>query len=291
MLTTTAPTIRIANSSRLFKQSNQFISPRSILLQTKAAVQQRNKKIRTTRPNSSPNLVKLLQTYTTSTPSPFLPTKFRSDHSNPTIDPAKVRWRAPRLKAQARALLCKQAFHWRILRHIFNLVPDSLDNIKQLQGLPRSTRNLLNQKPNFYDGSLTIDEFRQIQQDPVPKLIELFGGEERLTVKDKRLLGLFQPPKNPVKSSAAILPTSTPTDLDRDPINIPPRYSVPSIIPNAFGPYIGRRKPFKGKIRERNRQSKISEITQKMVKMDDRIQSYRKEWKAVKEKSKPALPF
>ncbi|EFP82366.1 hypothetical protein PGT21_025781 [Puccinia graminis f. sp. tritici] len=82
MLSTTAP-----NSSRLLKQSNQFISPHSILLQTKKAVQQRLKKIRTTRPNNLPSLLKILLSTTTTYSkdqglggeSPFLPTKFRSD--------------------------------------------------------------------------------------------------------------------------------------------------------------------------------------------------------------------
>ncbi|KAA1079846.1 hypothetical protein PGT21_025734 [Puccinia graminis f. sp. tritici] len=286
MLSTTAPTIRIANSSRLLKQSNQFISPHSILLRTKKAVQQRLKKIRTTRPNNSPSLLKILLSTTTTYSkdqglggeSPFLPTKFRSDHSNPTIDPAKVRWRAPIIKAQARAQICKQAFHWRILRYVFNLTADSLGPTggNQQKKMSRSTKNLLGQQPNFYDGSLSLEEFKQIPTDPVPKVIELLGGEDRLTVKDKRLLGLFQQPKdfikpvlNSVSSSAAA------ASPQHDPLT-QPRYSSPTLVPHSFGPYIGRRKPFKGKIRQRNREAKVAEVTQKMVKMDDRIQSYRK---------------
>lgn len=300
MLSTTAPTIRIANSSRLLKQSNQFISPHSILLRTKKAVQQRLKKVRTTRPNNSPSLLKILSTSTySSVPedrgSPFLPTKFRSDHSNPTIDPAKVRWRAPIIKAQARAQICKQAFHWRILRYVFNLTADSLgrtgDQQKRENNLARSTRNLLAQQPNFYDGSLSLEEFKQIPNDPVPKVIALLGGEDRLTVKDKRLLGLFQQPKDFIKPVLNNTTTSSPSVSPEQDFLTQPRYSIPTLVPHSFGPYIGRRKPFKGKIRQRNREAKVAEVTQKMVKMDDRIQSYRKEWKIVKEKSKPALPF
>ncbi|OAV92295.1 hypothetical protein PTTG_03941 [Puccinia triticina 1-1 BBBD Race 1] len=293
MLSSSAPTARIANSSRLLKQSNQFISPHSLLLRTRSAVQQRARKTRTTRPSRSPSLLAILTQHTASKPpssSPFLPTKFRSEHSNPAIDPAKVRWRPPLLKAQARAMICKQAFHWRILRYIFNLSADALDPQKTpRESLPRSTRNLLAQKPNFYDGSLTLHEFAQIPADPVPRLVELLGGPERLSVKDKRLLGLFQAPKDIAKPVSS---TTTPAEPHQDqPIRSNPRYSTPTLIPQAFGPYIGRRKPFKGKIRERHREAKVAEVTQKMVKMDDRIQTYRKEWRVVKEKSKPALPF
>ncbi|PLW57316.1 hypothetical protein PCANC_02416 [Puccinia coronata f. sp. avenae] len=304
MLTTTAPTMRTANASRVLKQSNQFISPHSVLLRTKTAVLQRAKKVRTVRPRGSPSLATLLSTYGTSgqqdkKPSPFLPTKFRSGHSSPLIHPDKVRWRAPLFKAQARALLCKQAFHWRILRHIFNLTPDAF---QKKHTLPRSAQNLLKQQPNFYDGSLSIDEYRKILHDPVPKLIALFGGQDRLTIKDKRLLGLFQPPKDVAKRTALSSPphpAAVPPqeqeqqqlDNAHDPIRVPPRYAPPTLVPHAFGPYVGRRKPFKGKIRERNRDAKVAQVTQKMVKMDDRIQAYRNEWKIVKEKSKPALPF
>lgn len=292
--------MRISNSARSLKQSNQFLSPHSILLQSKSAVQQRLKKVRTVRPNRSPSLVKVLSTYSDlgARPSPFLPTKFRSDHSNPAIDPSKVRWRGPIIKAQARAQLCKQAFHWRILKYIFNLPTDSSIDPRSRDLIPESTsksaRNLLKQKPDFYDGSLSLEEFQEIKDDPVPKLVELFGGEERLSVKDRRLLGLLRPAQNfarvvTVKPTNPTSPTTT--DSARPSIHLPPRYSVPTLLPHAFGPYIGRRKPFKGKTRQRNREAKVSEITQKMVKMDDRVEAYRKEWRAVREKSKPSLPF
>ncbi|POW04715.1 hypothetical protein PSTT_10213 [Puccinia striiformis] len=145
-------------------------------------------------------------------------------------------------------------------------------------------------KPNFYDGSLTIPEFRQIKEDPVPKLIELFGGENRLSIKDKRLLGLYQPPKNitkPVTHHQVEHEEEEEETMDKQ-----PRYSRASIVPNSFGPYIGRRKPFKGKIRQRNREDKVAQVSAKMNKMDDRVQSYRKVgMEIVKEKSKPSLPF
>ncbi|POW13253.1 hypothetical protein PSHT_07819 [Puccinia striiformis] len=262
MLSAAAPTARIANSARTLKQSNQRKQPRN----------RGTRSYERSRPNRSPSL------------SPFLPTKYRSDHTNSIINPDKIRWRAPVIKAQARAILCKQAFHWRILQHIYQLNDQNQQSLSN-----KSTKNLLKQKPNFYDGSLTIPEFRQIKEDPVPKLIELFGGENRLSIKDKRLLGLYQPPKNitkPVTHHQVEREEEEEETMDKQ-----PRYSRASIVPNSFGPYIGRRKPFKGKIRQRNREDKVAQVSAKMNKMDDRVHSYRKEWRIVKEKSKPSLPF
>ncbi|KAH9451478.1 hypothetical protein Pst134EA_025432 [Puccinia striiformis f. sp. tritici] len=283
MLSAAAPTARIANSARTLKQSNQFISAHSLLTQTRAATKQRNKIIRTIRPNRSPNLVELLSR--NHAQSPFLPTKYRSDHTNSIINPDKIRWRAPVIKAQARAILCKQAFHWRILQHIYQLNDQNQQSLSN-----KSTKNLLKQKPNFYDGSLTIPEFRQIKEDPVPKLIELFGGENRLSIKDKRLLGLYQPPKN-ITKPVTHHQVNDQEEEEEETMDKQPRYSRASIVPNSFGPYIGRRKPFKGKIRQRNREDKVAQVSAKMNKMDDRVHSYRKEWRIVKEKSKPSLPF
>ncbi|KAI7933536.1 hypothetical protein MJO28_017593 [Puccinia striiformis f. sp. tritici] len=56
-----------------------------------------------------------------------------------------------------------------------------------------------------------------------------------------------------------------------------PRHSKASIIPNSFGPFIGRSKPCKRKIRQRNREDKVAQVSVKIIKTKDCIHSYAKE--------------
>ncbi|POW10743.1 hypothetical protein PSHT_08657 [Puccinia striiformis] len=48
------------------------------------------------------------------------------------------------------------------------------------------------------------------------------------------------------------------------------------IIPNSFGPFIGRSKPCKRKIRQRNREDKVAQVSVKIIKTEDCIHSYAK---------------
>ncbi|KAI9602944.1 hypothetical protein H4Q26_002252 [Puccinia striiformis f. sp. tritici PST-130] len=48
------------------------------------------------------------------------------------------------------------------------------------------------------------------------------------------------------------------------------------IIPNSFGPFIGRSKPCKRKIRQRNREDKVAQVSVKIIKTKDCIHSYAK---------------
>ncbi|KAG0146596.1 hypothetical protein CROQUDRAFT_657245 [Cronartium quercuum f. sp. fusiforme G11] len=277
MISATAPYVRLPKPNLVLKQSSQFISAHALPIQSALAKARRSKVTRTNRPKSVPSLVELLKKYPSAADSPlstnhspFLPSKYRAGHENAAVRPGQIRWRAPELKASARTSLCKQAFHWRLLKYILKVDEQNFTTTKN------------SSPPNFYKGNLSLDEYEAIKEDPVPRLINLLGGEERLKIRDKRYLGLETRPTivarsviNPPKPT--LLPTL-------------PRYSKPTILPR-FGPYEGRRKAFKGKIRERERDNKVADVRAKMEAMETRVANYRKEWKLNREKAKPALPF
>lgn len=258
MISPSAPYIRLPKPNLILKQSSQFVSAHALPLQSALAKARQAKAIAPprARPKSIPSLVEIFKRYPSSetlstNSSPFLASKYRAGHENPAIRPGQIRWRAPILKASARTTLCKQAFHWRLLKHIIKPSTSSVAHT------------------GFYNGSLSAEEFEEIREDPVPRLINLLGGETRLTARDRRYLGLETASKSEVVRQVRRV---DPAPLAFDSL---PRYSKPTIVP-GFGPYEGRRKAFKGKIRERERESKVAEVRTKMESMEVRIANYRK---------------
>ncbi|KAI7935131.1 hypothetical protein MJO29_016394, partial [Puccinia striiformis f. sp. tritici] len=96
--------------------------------------------------------------------------------------------------------------------------------------------------------------------------------ENRLTIKDKRRLGPCQLPKNITRPIVQQLDKED----QEETMEKQPRHSKASIIPNSFGPFIGRSKPCKRKIRQRNREDKVAQVSVKIIKTKDCIHSYAK---------------
>ncbi|CAH7667569.1 hypothetical protein BY996DRAFT_6960981 [Phakopsora pachyrhizi] len=324
-----------SNQSRLLrpalikKQSQQFISPKSLELSTRRVRLQRirvksleSETIK--EPKSSISLVKLFDRFKdpSQRSSPFLPQSYRFGHENSLVEPGKVRRRAPILKSQARVILSKQAFNWRLMRHIFRIEHQSDgygNRSKEFQTtvsdrIKSSLEPVIGPKNRrrFYDGTLSLEDYQKIDFDPVPRLIQMFGGWDRLTARDRRNLGLMKPIEikdlirtvrekrtdreegGAVEREADLIgdESSSLNGAAREDVLVGiPRYDRARVLPNRFGVYQGRGKPFKGKIRERNRESKTESVSKKMVEMDERVDNFRKEWKSYKEKSKPSIPF
>ncbi|POW04248.1 hypothetical protein PSTT_10570, partial [Puccinia striiformis] len=91
---------------------------------------------------------------------------------------------------------------------------------------------------SFLDGILTIPGFKQIKKDPD----YVYRLPENITRPIVRQLD---------------------KEDHEETIEKQPRHSKASIILNSFGPFIGRSKPCKRKIRQRNREDKVVKFLQK----------------------------
>lgn len=191
------------------------------------------------------------------------------------ISSGRIRWRSAKYKSNDRSLLCKQAFHWRLLKHI--ILPAHPTQKEALED------RMMKKKVNYYNGELNEHEFRTISSDPVPKLIALFGGLNRLSQREKRYLGITEPQSSPIRPSTKVIEIN-------ETRSVLPKYSKLQFVP-GFGVYEGRKKVFKGKKRERGWEEKVQEVGKRMEAMELRVSNYRKEWRLNKEKSKPSLPF
>ncbi|KAH9811110.1 hypothetical protein DFH28DRAFT_476120 [Melampsora americana] len=286
MISAIAPYIRLTKPKTILSQSNQFISAHSIPTQRsnrKSTIKSINPS--SIRPKSIISLSDILKEEEKNRLSinSFLPIKFKSGHENGMIEPGRIRWRSPIYKSNHRTLLCKQAFHWRLLKHIIK--PNQTQTQTQTQD-PMKDR-MMNQMVNYYKGEINQTEFDSIRSDPIPKLIELFGGLNRLSLREKRYLGLIESDTLPIKPRSQGMMMIGAEEKKR---SILPKYSKPQFLPN-FGVYGTRRKVFKGKKRERERDEKVEEVRKRMDGMELKIAQYRKEWRLNKEKSKPSLPF
>ncbi|EGG03533.1 uncharacterized protein MELLADRAFT_109223 [Melampsora larici-populina 98AG31] len=280
MISSIAPYIRLPKPKTILSQSNQFISSHST---KKTPTSSTTPTGPSTRPNSIISLSNILQQVSENTLSrnSFLPEKYKSGHENAVIGSGKIRWRSPIYKSTERRWLCKQGFHWRLLNYILkpNHQKDKQDQVVE--------RRMMNEKVNYYNGEIDFKEFHSITSDPVPKLIELFGGLNRLSQGEKRYLGIVPNESNPFRP----IKTSSKTEIETEKTrSVLPKYSKVSLVPN-FGVYEGRKKVFKGKKRERGWEEKFEEVGKRMGGMELRVSNYRKEWRLNKEKSRPSLPF